>query len=159
MEQLFQAWRSFHFDENTETLDSYVTPIRQVSTLLGNSEPQVLDIFKNTLPTTLYWILFPIEDLGLVVETAKRILTKEKIDRQLAGYSSLTLFMNIKDRYNSKKVIFNMQYSLDDKIDKLTLMMSKLTANNGNNQFKPKYIKVKGEDNKDIIMIKVTMTR
>ena len=41
--------------------------------------------FKNTLPTTLYWVFFPIEDLKQAVETAKRILTKEKIDRQLAG--------------------------------------------------------------------------
>ena len=27
-EQLFHAWRSFHFDKNTETLDAYVTCIR-----------------------------------------------------------------------------------------------------------------------------------
>ena len=40
------------------------------------------------LPTRLYWVLFPIEDLRQAVETAKRILTKEKIDRQLAGQSS-----------------------------------------------------------------------
>ena len=34
-EQLFHAWRSFTFDENTETIDSYVIRIRQVATLLG----------------------------------------------------------------------------------------------------------------------------
>ena len=34
-EQLFHAWRSFDFDENAETLDSYITCIRQVATLLG----------------------------------------------------------------------------------------------------------------------------
>ena len=34
-EQLFHAWRSFTFDENTETIDAYVTHIRQVATLLG----------------------------------------------------------------------------------------------------------------------------
>ena len=33
-EQLFHAWRSFHFDENTETIDSYVHHIRQVANLL-----------------------------------------------------------------------------------------------------------------------------
>ena len=32
-------WQSFHFDENTETLDLYVTHIRQVATLLGYGEP------------------------------------------------------------------------------------------------------------------------
>ena len=79
-EQLFHAWRLFHFKENTETLDSYVTCIRQVATLLGYGKPHVLEVFKNILPIRLYWVLFPTEDLKQVVETAKRILTKEKID-------------------------------------------------------------------------------
>ena len=39
-------WQSFHFDENTETLDSYVTCIRQVTTLLGYGEPQILEVLK-----------------------------------------------------------------------------------------------------------------
>ena len=81
--QLFHAWRSFTFDENTETIDSYVIRIRQVATLLGYGEPQILEVFKNTLPTKLYWVLFPIGDLRQAVETAKRILTKEKLDRQI----------------------------------------------------------------------------
>ena len=50
---------------------------------------------------------------------AKRILTKEKIDRQLAGQSSSTPSMNIKDGYISKKVTFNTQDNLDEKIDRL----------------------------------------
>ena len=41
-----------------------------------------------------------------MVETAKRILTKEKIDTQLAGQSSTTQFMNIKDNFNNKKITF-----------------------------------------------------
>ena len=61
-EQLFHAWRSFSFDENTETIDSYVTRIRQVAAFLGYEEPQVLEVFKNMFLTKLYWILFPIED-------------------------------------------------------------------------------------------------
>ena len=57
-EQLFHVWRSFHFDENTETLDTSVTCIRQVTTLLGYGKPHVLEVFTNTLPTRLYWVLF-----------------------------------------------------------------------------------------------------
>ena len=133
-------WRSFHFDENIEILDSYVTCIRQVATLLGYGEPQVLEVFQNTLHARLYWVLFPIEDLRSAVETAKRILITEKIGRQLAGQSSLTPFMNIKDGYISKKVTFDTQDSLYEKIDRLTSLMSKLTAQDGNQnkQFKPK---------------------
>ena len=58
-EQLFHVWRSFNFDENTDTIDVYVTCIRKVAALLGYGEPQILEAFKNTLPTKLYWILFP----------------------------------------------------------------------------------------------------
>ena len=53
-ELLFHAWRSFSFDENTETIDACVTYIRQVATLLGDGEPQILEVFKNTLLTKLY---------------------------------------------------------------------------------------------------------
>ena len=40
-EELFHVWRSFHYDENIGTLDSYVTCIQQVATLLGYGQPQV----------------------------------------------------------------------------------------------------------------------
>ena len=70
-EQPFHAWRSFHFDENTESLDTYVTCIRQVATLLGYGKPQVLEVLKNTLPMRLYQVLFPIEHLRLVEELQK----------------------------------------------------------------------------------------
>ena len=79
MKQLFHAWKSFNFNKNTKTLDFYVSHIRQVATLLGHGEPLVLEVFKNTLPTRLYWVLSPIEDLRQAIETPKRILTKEKI--------------------------------------------------------------------------------
>ena len=102
-------------DMTSETLDPYITCIRQVATLLGYAKPQILEVFKNTLSTRLYWVLFPIKDLRLVVETAKRILTKEKIDSQLAGQSSSRSFMSMKDGYNSKKVKFDMQDSFDEK--------------------------------------------
>ena len=88
-EQLFHTWRSFSFDENMETIDAYITCIRQVAALLGYGEPQILEVFKSTLPKKLYWILFPIEDLRQVVEPAKRILTTEKLDRQLDKPCSL----------------------------------------------------------------------
>ena len=52
-EQLFHAWRSSHFDE-MQKQDTYVNCIRQVATLLGYQEPQILKIFKNMLPTKLY---------------------------------------------------------------------------------------------------------
>ena len=144
--QLFHAWRSFRFDENTETIDSYVIRIRQVATLLGYGEPQILEVFKNTLPTKLYWVLFPIEDLRQAVETAKRILTKEKLDRQLTCQTSTSPFMNIRDG-TDKRVSFNTRDELGDKIDKLTVMMSKLVAKDSHERkpFKPQIYKSRGQ--------------
>ena len=49
-EQLFHAWRSFSFDENTETIDVYVRHIRHVAALLGYGEPQILEAFKTCYP-------------------------------------------------------------------------------------------------------------
>ena len=126
-EQLFHAWRSFHFDENVETIDAYVHCIRQVANLLGYQDPQFLEVFTNTLPSKLYWILFPIEDLRAVVDTAKRMLTKEKWDKQLAGQTFSTPFMNLRDSQD-KKVSFNMRDDLEQKIAELMIMMDKLVT-------------------------------
>ena len=145
-EQLFHAWRSFTFNENAETIDSYVTCIRQVATLLGYGEPQILEVFKNTLPTKLYWILFPIENLRQAVDTAKRILTKEKLDKQLTGQTSTSPFMSVKDG-TERRVSFNTRDELGDKIDKLTVVMSRLAAKDTHEKrpFKPQIYKSRGQ--------------
>ena len=48
--QLFHAWRTFKFDENTDTIDSYVLRMSQVAAMLNYGEMQILENFKNTLP-------------------------------------------------------------------------------------------------------------
>ena len=104
-EQLFHAWRLFHFSENAETMDAYINHTRQVVTFLGYQESQISEVFKNTLSTKLYQVLFPIMDLRQVVETVKRILMKEKIDRQLAGQTTSAPFMDVRGGFN-KRVTF-----------------------------------------------------
>ena len=48
--------------------------------------------------------------------------------------------MNIKDGHVNKKVIFDTQNGLEEKIDRLTTLISKLTTQDHgqNKQFKPK---------------------
>ena len=146
-EQLFHTWRSFTFDENTETIDSYRIRIRQVANLLGYGEPQILEGFKNTLPTKLYWVLFPIENLRQAVDTAKRILTKERLDKQLMGQTSTSSSMSIREG-TDKKVSFNARDELGDKTDKLTIVMSKLAVIDNHNRrpFKPQIYKSRGQN-------------
>ena len=129
-----------------ETIDSYLIRIRQVATLLGYGETQILEVFKNTLPTKLYWVLFPIENLRQAVDTAKRILTKEKLDKQLTGQTSTSPFMSIREEMD-KRVSFNARDELGDKIDKLTIVMSKLavTYNHERRPFRPQIYKSRGQ--------------
>ena len=145
-EQLFHAWRSFTLKENAETIDSYVTHIRQITALLGYGGPQILEVFKNMLPTKLYWILFPIEGPRQAVDTAKRILTKEKLDKQLIGQTSTSPFMSVKDG-TERRVSFNTRDELGDKIDKLIVVMSRLAAKDSHEKktFKPQIYKSRGQ--------------
>ena len=78
----------------------------------------------------MYWVLFPIEDLRQAVGMANRMLTKDKLDRQLVGQSSSTPFMSTWEGYNNKKttVSFDTQDMPDEKIDKPTSMMSMVSA-------------------------------
>ena len=89
--------------------------------------------------------MFPIEDPRQAVETTKRILTKEKLDKQLTGQTSTSPFMYIRDG-TERKVSFNARDELGDKIDKLTVMMSRLAAKDSNEKrpFKPQIYKSRG---------------
>ena len=44
--QLFHTWKTFKFDENTDTADSYVLRVSQVAALLNYGEMQILENFK-----------------------------------------------------------------------------------------------------------------
>ena len=98
-----------------------------MATLLGYGEPQILEVCKNTLPTKLYWFLFTIEDLKEAVERAKRILTKEKLDKQLTGQVTTSPFMSIREGA-SRRVSFDTREELSNKIDKLRVMVGLLVA-------------------------------
>ena len=124
---MFHAWRSFHYDENVETPDAYVTRIRQAARLLGHGEPQGLEVFKNTVPNRIYWVLFPIDNLCEAVETAKRFLTREKIDRQMTRQSS-TPFMKLSDK-KRKTVSFDTRDVLErnsENMEWMTALMDKM---------------------------------
>ena len=81
--------------------------IKQVASLLNYGEPEILELFKNTLSNKLYCILFPINNLREAVDTAKRVLNKEKLDKQLTGQASNTSpFMKLRDAtYSGQKVL------------------------------------------------------
>ena len=73
-EQLFHAWRTFTFDENADSVDSYVLRMSQVTAMLNYGEMQILE---NTLPYQLYSTLINVNNLRDAIDLAKRVLTKE----------------------------------------------------------------------------------
>ena len=101
-------------------------------------------MFKNTLPTKLFCILFPIEDLRQVVKIAKRKLTKEKLHRQLTGQMTSTPFMSTRDGCH-RRISFDIREELGDKIDKLVVMIGKLATRDGGTNRQPKSIRVEVE--------------
>ena len=149
-EQLFHAWRTFKFDENTDSIDSYVLRMSQVAAMLNYGEMQILENFKNTLPFRLYSTLINVNNLRDTIDLAKRVLTKEKLDRQLTGQSS-TPFMkstsnsdnHLPQNHQKKGVTFDAMEMLErnsDCIDQLTSLVSdlKMTIDRKQPQYKPK---------------------
>ena len=65
--------------------------------MLNYGEPQILQIMKNTLPSRLYPILFPIDNLRDAITTAKWVMIKEKIVIQKTEQSSTTPFRKVKE--------------------------------------------------------------
>ena len=135
-EQLFHAWRTLKFDENTDSIDSYVLRMSQVMAMLNYGEMQILENFKNTLPYRLYSTLINVNNLREAIILAKRVLTKEKLDRQLTGQSS-TPFMkatsnsdsHLPQGHQKKGVTFDTIETLErnsDCIDRLTSLVSDL---------------------------------
>ena len=101
--------------------------------------------------------MFPIEDLRQAVEMAKRILTKEKLDKQLTGQASTSPFMSVRDE-TDRIVSFNTREDLGDNIDKLTVIMSKIAAKDSHEMkeslLNQKYTKV--EDRTELMVKEVT---
>ena len=132
--QLFHAWRTFKFDENTDSIDSYVLRMSQVMAMLNYGEMQILENFKNTLLYRLYSTLINVNNLRDTIDLAKQVLTKEKLDRQMTG-QSLTPFMKatsnsdsqLPQNHQKKGVTFDAMETLERNsncIDRLTSLVS-----------------------------------
>ena len=78
---------------------------------------------------------------------SKENTDKREIRKQLTGQSSASPFMNIRDG-TERKVSFNARDELGDKIDKLTVVMSRLVAkdNSKKRPFKPQIYKNRGQN-------------
>ena len=94
----------------------------------------------------------------MAVETAERVLTKEKIDREMSSQSSATPFMKVNSKHNyssmkscKKGVTFDVIETIDrnsDSIDKLPSFVSKMNMKMDKHemQYKPQVYQGKNRD-------------
>ena len=156
-EQYFHAWRSFHFDEATNTIDGYIQKVKQVAALLNYGKPQILELFKNTLQSRLYYMLYQMDNLRVAVETAKRLLTKEQMDKK-AGQATTNPFMQVsqgnsknkdKTEKSNKKVSFSAVEAIErtmDSIERLASLMDKMDTklDRREDQYRPRVDQCRG---------------
>ena len=97
--------------------------------MLGYEEEQVLELFKNTLPTRYYYLLFGIQNLREAEESDKWVNTKERLDYKLAGQSS-TPYMSLKTHPSAtnKRVMFDQHNLLHNQIDRLTEVLDRMNT-------------------------------
>ena len=80
-------------------VDSYILGMSQVAAMLNYGEMKILENFQNTLLYQLYSTLINVNNLRDTIYLAKRVQTKEILDRQLTGQSS-TPFMRASSSNN-----------------------------------------------------------
>ena len=133
----------FAMMKNEDTIDSYILKFKQVASLLNYGEPEILELFKNTLPSKLYWILFPINNLRQAIDTAKRVMNKEKLDKQLTGQASnISPFMKLRDdTHSGQQKMLNPQ-----DLEAISSIMYNMSLQQGKTgkQFKPQVYQKRG---------------
>ena len=126
-----------------------------MAALLNYEEPQILELFKNTLPSRLYYMLYQINDLRVVVETAKT--TKEQMDKK-AGQATTSPFMQVsqgnsnsknKTEKNEKKVSSSPVETIErttDSIERLASLMDKMDTklDRREDQYRPRVYQGRG---------------
>ena len=91
------------------------------------------------------------------VDAAKRLLTKEKIDKQLSGQlGTTTPFMKVGDvPHSSKKVSFTAQDPIKEQLENLTSMVCNMSIQKeeNNKPLEPKIYPKRGRDKIDRILV------
>ena len=73
--------------------------------LLDYAELQILELFKITIPSKLYYIVFNMNNLRQAVDAAKHMMTKEQINGQKTGQSSASPFMKVNQQSPKKCIL------------------------------------------------------
>ena len=123
IKHLHDKWRNFSFTPGQDDIKAYVRDIKEAAHQLNYNDEAMLHLIKATMPAEIYGTLYNQNDLNVVITMVKDIYTKkpESANQSGATGGSSAPFTLIKaPNGTSKRVHFQADESLSDRIDRLT---------------------------------------
>ena len=123
IKHLHDKWRNFSFTPGQDDIEAYIRDIKEAAHQLNYNDEAVLHLIKATMPAEIYGTLYNQNDLNVVITMVKDIYAKkpESANQSGATGGSSAPFTLIKaPNGTSKRVHFQADESLSDRIDRLT---------------------------------------
>ena len=73
IKHLYEGWRIFSFDPNTDDIEEYIWDVHKAVKQLEHGDDVVLNLLKATMPTELYGTLYGHDNLYIVMTMLKDI--------------------------------------------------------------------------------------
>ena len=123
IKHLHDKWRNFSFTPGQDDIEAYIRDIKEVAHQLNYNDEAMLHLIKATMPAEIYGTLYNQNDLNVVITMVKDIYAKnpESANQPGATRGSSAPFTLIKaPNGTSKRIHFQADKSLSDRIDRLT---------------------------------------
>ena len=123
IKHLHDKWRNFSFTPGQDDTEAYIRDIKEAAHQLNYNDDAVLHLIKATMPAEIYGTLYNQDDLNVVITMVKDIYAKKpeppNPPRATGGPSAPFTLIKAPNG-GSKRVHFQADESLSDRIDRLT---------------------------------------
>ena len=129
IKHLHDKWRNFSFTPGQDDIEAYIRDVKEAAHQLIYNDEVILHLIKATMPSEIYGTLYNQNDLNTVITMVKDIYTKkpEAANPPSATGGANAPFTLIKAPNGIiKRVHFQGDESLSDRIDRLTDVMFRM---------------------------------
>ena len=123
IKHLHDKWRNFSFTPGQDDIEAYIRDIKEAAHQLNCNDEAMLHLIKATMPAEIYGTLYNQNDLNVVITMVKDIYAKKPESTNHSGAtggSSAPFTLMKAPNGTSKRVHFQADESLSDRIDRLT---------------------------------------
>ena len=123
IKHLHDKWRNFSFTPGQDDIEAYIRDIKEAAHQLNYNDEAMLHLIKATMPAEIYGTLYNQNDLNVVITMVKDIYAKKPESTNhsgATGVSSAPFTLMKAPNGTSKRVHFQADESLSDRIDRLT---------------------------------------